>query len=136
MIKEIIKDINKLNKKASLCTDGDLKYALDLKDTLNVHKHECVGMALNMIGINKAMIIVTLKDEDLVMVNPRIINKKNPYFTEESCLSLSYSSKVIRYQEIEVEYYDTSMKKHRTIYKDYPAQIIQHECDHLKGIII
>ena len=100
MIKEIIKDINKLNKKASLCTDGDLKYALDLKDTLNVHKHECVGMALNMIGINKAMIIVTLKDEDLVMVNPRIINKKNPYFTEESCLSLSYSSKVIRYQEI------------------------------------
>ena len=110
--------------------------AQDLMDTLKAHRDGCVGMAANMIGCRKNIIIVSMGLMDMVMFNPVILKKTQPYETEEGCLSLTGVRKTTRYQNIEVEYYDGSWKKHRQAYSGWIAQIIQHECDHLEGIII
>ena len=105
-------------------------------DTLRANQDHCVGMAANMIGVKKKIIIVNMGIMNVVMYNPVIVKKDTPYETEEGCLSLSGVRKTTRYQNIEVEYYDSSWKKHRQSYSGWTAQIIQHECDHLAGIII
>ena len=93
-------------------------------------------MAANMIGVKKKIIIVNMGIMNVVMYNPVIVKKDTPYETEEGCLSLTGVRKTIRYQNIEVEYFDSSWKKHRQKYTGWTAQIIQHECDHLNGVII
>ena len=89
-----------------------------------------------MIGVKKRIIIVNMGIMNAVMYNPVIVKKDTPYETEEGCLSLTGVRKTTRYQNIEVEYYDSSWKKHRQKYSGWTAQIIQHECDHLEGRII
>lgn len=137
MVREIVHDPMKLAGKSVPATIEDKAVINDLLETLRAHAHECVGMAANMIGVNKNIIAVSVGFGQFVMVNPKIISAKRPYETEESCLSLlGGPRKCKRYEEIEVEYEDINFKKQRQTYTGYTAQIIQHECDHLNGILI
>ena len=136
MIKPIVKDIFFLGQKSEAATKQDLSVGQDLTDTLRANQDRCVGMAANMIGVKKRIIIVNIGILNLVMYNPVIVRKDTPYETEEGCLSLTGVRKTTRYQNIEVEYYDSSWKKHHQAYSGWTARIIQHECDHLEGIII
>lgn len=136
MIRPICKDILFLSKKAEKATIDDVGIGKDLIDTLKAHKDKCVGMAANMIGVNKAIIVVNMGMFDVLMFNPRIISKHLPYETYEGCLSLNDKRKCIRHQIIKVEYYDSTFKKHIEEYRGIIAQIIEHEVDHLNGIII
>ena len=154
MIRPIVKDIFFLGQKSEDATKQDLSVGQDLQDTFTVNRDRCVGMAANMIGVKKKIIIVNIGFMNVVMYNPVIIRKDTPYETEEGCLSLDGVRKTTRYQNIEVEYLDSNWKKHRQKYSEWvsrthrarklpahrarkwTAQIIQHECDHLAGIII
>lgn len=136
MIKPIVKDVFFLGQKSGPATMQDLSVGQDLMDTLRANQDHCVGMAANMIGVKKRVIIVNMGILNVVMYNPVIVRKDSSYETEEGCLSLTGVRKTTRYQNIEVEYYDSSWKKRRQKYSGWTAQIIQHECDHLEGIII
>ena len=136
MIKPIVKDVFFLGQKSGPATMQDLYVGPDLMDTLRANQDHCVGMAANMIGVKKRVIIVNMGILNVVMYNPVIVRKDSSYETEEGCLSLTGVRKTTRYQNIEVEYYDSSWKKRRQKYSGWTAQIIQHECDHLEGIII
>ena len=136
MIREICRDETFLAQKAAPATADDLATAQDLLDTLTAHKDGCVGMAANMIGVRKNVIAVQMGMVNAAMLNPVIVKKTGPYETEEGCLSLEGVRRTIRYQEIEVEYQDIHFCKHRQKYSGWIVQIIQHECDHLNGIII
>ena len=136
MVQNIMRDIIFLSQKSEPATEADRQVALDLLDTLKAHENECVGMAANMIGVKKRIIVVNMGPIDVCMLNPHILKKTGPYDTEEGCLSLSGSRKTKRYHEIELEYQDLNMRNHRQKFIGWTAQIIQHECDHLEGIII
>ena len=136
MIKPIVKDVFFLGQKSDPATKQDLSVGQDLQDTLVANQDRCVGMAANMIGVRKRIIIVNIGIMNLVMYNPVILKKDTPYETEEGCLSLEGVRKTTRYQNIEVEYLDGSWKKHRQSFSGWTAQIIQHELDHLEGRII
>ena len=136
MIKPIVKDVFFLGQKSGPATMQDLSVGQDLMDTLRANQDHCVGMAANMIGVKKRVIIVNMGILNVVMYNPVSVRKDSSYETEEGCLSLTGVRKTTRYQNIEVEYYDSSWKKRRQKYSGWTAQIIQHECDHLEGIII
>jgi len=136
MVKPIVKDIFFLGQKSEEATKQDLSVGQDLQGTLKANQDRCVGMAANMIGVKKRIIIVNIGLMNLVMYNPVIVKKDSPYETEEGCLSLDGVRKCTRYQNIEVEFLDSSWKKHRQKYSGWTAQIIQHEVDHLSGIII
>ena len=136
MIKPIVRDIFFLGQKSEEANRQDLSVGQDLQDTLKANQERCVGMAANMIGVKKRIIIVNMGFMNVVMYNPVIVKKDTPYETEEGCLSLDGVRKATRYQNIEVEYLDSSWKKHRQKYSGWTAQIIQHELDHLEGRII
>ena len=136
MIKSIVKDIFFLGQKSEPATKQDLSVGQDLQDTLSANQERCVGMAANMIGVRKRIIIVNIGFMNLVMYNPVLLKKDTPYETEEGCLSLEGVRKTKRYQNIEVEYLDGSWKKHRQKFSGWTAQIILHEMDHLEGVII
>ena len=136
MIKPIVKDVFFLGQKSDPATKQDLSVGQDLQDTLVANRDRCVGMAANMIGVRKRIIIVNIGIMNLVMDNPVILKKDTPYETEEGCLSLEGVRKTTRYQNIEVEYLDGSWKKHRQKFSGWTAQIILHEMDHLEGVII
>lgn len=136
MVKPIVKDIFFLAQKSELATKKDLCIGQDLEDTLTANRDHCVGMAANMIGIKKNIIIVNMGVVDVVMFNPVIIKKDTPYETEEGCLSLEGVRPTVRFQNIEVEYYDKNWKKQRQKLSGWTAQICQHEIDHLEGKII
>ena len=136
MIREICKDEAFLAQKAKPATADDLCVAQDLLETLEAHKDGCVGMAANMIGVRKNAIIVSMGFMDVVMFNPVLLHKDTPYEAEEGCLSLEGTRKTLRYENIEVEFYDMAWKKQRQKFNGWTAQIIQHEMDHTKGIII
>ena len=136
MIKPIMRDVFFLGQKSEEATKADQALAQDLLDTLKANQNYCVGMAANMIGVKKRMIVVNMGLLNMVMINPVIISKSEEYETAESCLSLPGVRKTTRFHNIEVEFYDTSWRKQRQKYTGWVAQIIQHECDHLDGIII
>ena len=136
MVRTIVKDIFFLGQKSEPATKSDISVGKDLQDTLEVNRAGCVGMAANMIGVNKAIIAVNMGFMNVAMFNPKIVKRNGKYETEEGCLSLDGVRKCVRYQEIEVEYEDINFKRQRQKYSGWTAQIIQHECDHLKGIII
>ena len=136
MIKPIVKDIFFLGQKSEDASRQDPSIGQDLQDTLKATQDRCEGKAANMIGIRKRIIIVNIGFVNIVMYNPVIVKRDSPYETEEGCLSLDGVRKTIRYENIEVEYLDSSWKKHRQQYSGWTAQIIQHEVDHLNGIII
>ena len=125
MIKPIVKDLLFLQQKAQLATKEDIEIGQDLLDTLNANQDRCVRMADNMIGM-----------VPIIMFNPILKRKSSPYQAEESCLSLSGSCLTTRYKEIMVEYLDQNWQKQTLTLKDFPAQICQHELDHLEGILI
>ena len=136
MIKPIVKDVFFLSQKSESATKQDISIGQDLQDTLTANRERCVGMAANMIGVKKRIIIVNIGFMNLVMYNAVILKKDTPYETEEGCLSLDGVRKTTRYQNIEVEYLDGSWKKHRQKFSGWTAQIILHEMDHLEGVII
>lgn len=136
MVKPIMRDLFFLRQRAEKATEADRQTAIDLLDTLKAHEVGCVGMAANMIGVNKAIIAVNMGFMNVAMFNPKIVKRNGKYETEEGCLSLDGVRKCVRYQEIEVEYEDINFKRQRQKYSGWTAQIIQHECDHLNGIII
>lgn len=136
MIRPIMRDVFFLGQKSEPATKEDLQIGRDLQDTLQANRERCVGMAANMIGVKKNIIIVNMGIINMVMFNPVIIKRDTPYETEEGCLSLDGVRKTIRYQNIEVEYYDFSWKKQRQKLTGWIAQICQHEIDHLEGRII
>ncbi|SCK04601.1 Peptide deformylase [uncultured Clostridium sp.] len=136
MIKPIVKDILFLGKKSEAATKEDEQVINDLIDTINANLDSCVGMAANMIGIKKRILVFTVGNIIIPMVNPVITKKENKYETEESCLSLTGFRKTTRYEKIEVEYLDRNFKKHKDTFTGFTAQIIQHEIDHFDGIII
>lgn len=136
MVKPIIKDIFFLGQKSEPATKADLQVGRDLQDTLNANRAGCVGMAANMIGVKKNIIIVNMGLLDVVMFNPVIVAKSEPYDTEEGCLSLTGVRPCTRYQNIEVEYCDFNWKKQKIRLEGWTAQICQHEIDHCNGVII
>ena len=137
MIRPIMRDVVFLSKKSLPATKADIQVCRDLIDTLKAHEHECVGMAANMIGVNKRIIIVHTPLAPIVMLNPGITaHSKESYAAEEGCLSLSGQRKAKRWESVTVQYEDMSFNKRTGTYSGFTAQIIQHEMDHLNGIII
>lgn len=136
MIKTIVRDIFFLAQKSEPATKADISVGLDLQDTLAANREGCVGLAANMIGVKKRVIIVNMGFVDIVMFNPVITKKDTPYEAEEGCLSLDGVRKTVRYENITVEYYDMQWKKQTLQLSGWTAEICQHECDHLEGIII
>lgn len=136
MIKTIVTDTFFLAQPSQEATKEDLPLAQDLRDTLAFHRKSCVGMAANMIGVKKRIIIISMGFVDLVMFNPVLLEKAGAYETEESCLSLKGSRPITRYKEIKISYRDEKWLEKKLTLKDFPAQIVQHELDHLEGIVI
>ncbi|MBP3655975.1 MAG: peptide deformylase [Clostridia bacterium] len=136
MVRPIMRDMMFLARPSVPATRDDLQTAQDLADTLAAHADHCVGMAANMIGVHKRIIIVDGGFLPLVMINPVITKKSGPYEAEEGCLSLAGVRKAKRWQRIEVEYLDRVFMKKKGTFEGYTAQIIQHEVDHCDGILI
>ncbi len=137
MVKEIIHDTIFLAQKSEAATKTDLDIARDLVDTLKANRENCVGMAANMIGVRKRIIVFDNEGEYMTMLNPEIIKKDKPYDTEEGCLSLlGGPRKTKRYKTIKVKYQTIELQTRIKTFSDWTAQIIQHECDHLDGILI
>lgn len=136
MIKPIMKDPLFLSRKAEKATMADMQVARDLMETLASKREVCVGMAANMIGVNKAIIAVADGGAMLVMFNPVIVAKSEPYDASEGCLSLAGERDVTRYEKITVEFDNMQFKHVKAEYDGFTAQIIQHEVDHCNGILI
>jgi len=136
MIQPIMKDMIFLAQKSRPATEDDLPIAQDLLDTLEAHKNECVGMAANMIGQAVRIIVFDNEGTACIMINPELMKKAGPYETEEGCLSLEGKRKTQRYQVIRVKYQDMNLRNKMTTFTGWTAQIIQHELDHLEGILI
>ena len=136
MIQPIMKDVFFLQQKSEPATEADRQVIEDLLDTLRANAAGCVGLAANMIGVRKRIIVVNLGLMNMAMVNPEILSKKRPYTAEEGCLSLVGVRKTTRYEEIEVAYLDQNFKPQKQKFTGWTAQIIQHEVDHCDGIII
>ena len=136
MIRPIMRDVFFLNQKSEQATEADKHVIQDLLDTLKANEDGCVGMAANMIGVKKRIIVVSMGFANIPMINPVIVKKSGPYETEEWCLSLLGVRKTTRYKDIEVEFLDAGFKKQRQKYSGWIAQIIQHEVDHCDGIVI
>lgn len=136
MIQPIIKDENFLRLPSVLATADDLQVAQDLLDTLTANADRCVGLAANMIGVSKRIIVVDDEGSPIVMFNPEIIKSSEPFNTEEACLSLEGTRPCKRYKSIKVQYQNSNFETRLKTFKGFTAQIIQHEGDHCNGIII
>jgi peptide deformylase len=136
MVRPIMKDRFFLSQKSKPATKEDVSVAQDLLDTLAAHRDGCVGMAANMIGVAKRIIVFTHDGSDMVMFNPEIIKQAGPYETEEGCLSLTGVRPTTRYRTITVRYQNAAFQSKQRTFHDWSAQIIQHEIDHCNGIII
>ena len=136
MVRPIMRDIFFLRQKAQPATKEDKQIVQDLLDTLKANEAGCVGMAANMIGVNKSIIVVAAGPFQFAMVNPVITKKSGEYTTEEGCLSLDGVRNCIRYEEIEVDYLNENFEPKHGKFGGYTAQIIQHEVDHCNGVEI
>ena len=136
MVRPLMTDTVFLAQKALPADADDIAVADDLLDTLKAHEDGCVGMAANMIGVNKAIIVFDNDGTPCEMFNPVIVYRKGLYLAEEGCLSLEGVRPCTRYEEIEVDYLDSNFRKQHGKYTGWTAQIIQHEVDHCNGIVI
>lgn len=136
MIRPIVKDVMILSRKSLPATKQDIPIGKDLMDTLAANASACVGMAANMIGINKRIIVVNTGMLNIVMFNPVIESRSGRYETQEGCLSLTGLRSAVRYQSVSVSYMDINWKKQKLKLTGWPAQIVQHEIDHCDGIVI
>ena len=136
MIREICKDETFLAQKAAPATAADLGVAQDLMETLIAHKDGCVGMAANMIGVNKRIIAFENDGEYMVMFNPVIVKQSGAYETDEGCLSLTGTRKTKRHKVIKVQWQNEKFQTRLKTFTGWTAEIIQHEIDHCEGILI
>ena len=136
MIQPIMKDPIFLAQKSVPATKEDLQVAQDLLDTLTAHKDGCVGMAANMIGVSKRIIAFDNEGKYMVMFNPEIVKRSEPYEAEEGCLSLPGTRKAKRYRSIKVQYQNDQFQTRLKTFTGWTAQIIQHEIDHCNGVLI
>ena len=136
MVREICKDEAFLAQKAEPATADDLVVAQDLLETLAAHKDGCVGMAANMIGVNKRIIAFDNEGEYMVMFNPVIVRQSGMYEAEEGCLSLTGTRRTKRFQTIKVQWQNEKFQTRLKTFTGWTAEIIQHEIDHCEGIII
>lgn len=136
MIRPIVHDPFFLGQKSAPATEADRQVMTDLTDTLRANLDRCVGMAANMIGERRRVIVFCNGPLLTIMVNPRITAKSGPYDTEEGCLSLAGVRKTKRYQKITVSYQDAAFQPRTGTFDGFTAQIIQHEIDHCDGILI
>ena len=136
MIRQVVKDVMILSRKSVPAEKQDIPIGKDLLDTLFANAAACVGMAANMIGINKRIIVVNTGVMNIAMFNPVIESRSGRYETQEGCLSLSGLRPTVRYQSISVSYMDSNWKKQKLKLTGWPAQIVQHEIDHCDGIVI
>lgn len=136
MIRQIVHDPLFLAVKSEPATEADGPVIADLLDTLRANLDRCVGMAANMIGIRKRIIVFCSGPMQMVMVNPQITAKSGEYEAEEGCLSLAGVRKAKRYQRITVKYQDQAFRQRTGTFEGFTAQIIQHETDHCDGILI
>ncbi len=136
MVRNIVRDPLFLQQKSEPATEADKAVVDDLVDTLEANRERCVGMAANMIGVKKQIIVVAAGAFVIPMINPVITKRKGRYETEEGCLSLDGVRSCTRYREIEVDYMDQNFKKQHGAYSGYMAQIIQHEIQHFSGELI
>ena len=137
MIRPLVHDPLLLARKSGEATREDLQTAQDLLDTLSAHREECVGMAANMIGVTKRVIVFDCEGQLMLMLNPEIVACSGEYETAESCLSLLGGPwKTRRFQKIKVKYQNTDLQVRLKTFTGWTAQIIQHEVDHCNGILI
>ena len=137
MVRELIHDPIFLARKSTPAEKGDLETARDLLDTLAAHRDSCVGMAANMIGVCKRLIVFDNEGTPMLMLNPEIVKASEEYETEEGCLSLlGGPRKTKRYRKIKVKYQTEKFETRLKSFSGWTAQIIQHEIDHCNGILI
>ena len=136
MVREIMHDPMFLALKSEDADESDRQTVTDLLDTLRANLDRCVGMAANMIGVRKNIIAVHTGWNQFVMINPVITAKRKPYTATEGCLSLAGERTVQRWEEIEVSYLDERFQPKKGKYTGWIAQIIQHETDHCRGVLI
>ena len=137
MVRELMHDALFLGRKSAIATAEDAAVAQDLLDTLAAHRETCVGMAANMIGVCKRVIVFDNGGTPMVMMNPQILKASGEYETEESCLSLlGGPRKTKRFQKIKVQYQTVDMQIRIKTFEGWTAQIIQHEIDHCEGVLI
>ena len=136
MVQEICKDVLFLARKSEPATPDDLPVAADLLETLEAHADGCVGMAANMIGVNKRIIVFDNEGVYQVMYNPEIVKKSGPYETEEGCLSLTGTRPAKRWNSIKVRWQNEKFQERVKTFTGWTAQIIQHELNHCQGIVI
>ena len=136
MVREIMRDERFLSQTAELATPEDLPVAQDLLDTLTAPRDGCVGMAANMIGVCKRIIVFDNEGKSMVMFNPEIIKKSGPYEAEEGCLSLTGTRRTKRWQSVKVQYQNEKFQTRFKTFTGWTAQIIQHEIDHCEGVLI
>ena len=136
MNRQIVHDPLFLAVKSEPATEADKQVIVDLLDTLRANLDRCVGMAANMIGVRKRIIVFCNGPMQMIMVNPKIIFRTGEFEAEEGCLSLTGIRKTKRYQRITVEYQDQAFRQRTGTFEGFTAQIIQHELDHCNGILI
>ena len=136
MVRPIVKDPIFLAQKSLPASPEDAGAAQDLLDTLIAHKDGCVGMAANMIGVNRRIIVFVNDGAYMTMFNPEIVKCSGPYETEEGCLSLEGTRRTKRFRSVKVRYQNGQFQERFKTFTDWTAQIIQHEIDHLNGILI
>jgi peptide deformylase len=136
MIKPINRNPLLLSQTAEPATQADKHVMTDLQDTLRANQDRCVGMAANMIGVNKQIIVVQIGPLPYIMVNPVIVSHAQPYRTDEGCLSLDGQRSTKRFKQIRIRFLDQNFTAHEQDFSDFTAQIIQHEIDHTQGIMI
>lgn len=137
MVKQIVRDPIFLRIKSVPADRNDLETARDLLDTVTANSERCVGMAANMIGVTKTILVALISGKYRIMINPEITSRSAEYTeTEEGCLSLPGTRPVKRYKKISVTYLDENFRERKGTFKDFEAQIIQHEMDHFDGILV
>lgn len=136
MTKNIIRDTFFLQQKSLPASSDDVKTAQDLLDTLEANKDRCVGLAANMIGVLRRILVLDNDGTPLSMLNPEIISSSDSYTTEEGCLSLDGTRPVTRWRKIKVRWQDMQQRTRIKTFTGFPAQIIQHEMDHFEGKLI
>ena len=136
MVCEIMRDIIFLSQPSAPATPKDIGAADDLLETLFAHRDGCVGMAANMIGVLRRIIVFDNGGTYLMMFNPEILKRSGPYTAQEGCLSLDGVRQTRRWQSVKVKYQNREFQTRIKTFTGFPAQIIQHELDHCDGILI